>query len=743
LPIYGRCLTCHVKQVLIDLILKSCQDLKKLLLFYIMPARKYYRKIFQKDKKEKKIVKILKLFWLVFFVLALSFFLLFLYYGKDLPRPEKFSEKQLFQPTKIYDRSGKILLYQIYGEERRELFSLKDVPEYLKQAVIAAEDTNFYHHFGLDFKGMVRALLVDLRLKKPIQGGSTITQQLVRSSFLTNEKTIERKTKEIILTLELERRYSKDQILEFYLNQIPFGQNCYGAQSASKSYFKKPVSELSLAEAAVLAALIRAPNYLSPYKENLNELLFRKDYVLDRMVRLGYLEKSAAEAAKKETVEFTLPEEINPFKAPHFTLEVKKYLIENYGENYLKQQGFKVYTSLNWELQTAAEKIIEEMAEINKNYNAHNASLVAIDPWSGEILAMVGSKNYFGTPFPEGCKPDQNECLFSPQFNIVTLGKRQPGSAFKPFAYLTAFEKGFTPNTILWDVETDFDSAKEKEYIPQNYDEKFRGLVSFRQALAQSLNVPSIKVLYLAGLKETLETAKKLGITTLNQPPSYYGLSLVLGGGETNLLEMVSAYGVFATEGYKISPVSILKIEDSRGNVIRKNDRQAKKILKTQYCRLINDILSDNEARAPMFGRNSLLYFKDYKVAAKTGTTENFRDGWVIGYTPSISVGIWVGNNDNSPMSKKPGVVVAGSIFHQFMEIALKLYPPSDFTPPQSNSGEVTLKPVLKGEITEPYHSILHYIKKEDVLGNPPLNPESDPQYAEWEKGIEKYLKSL
>jgi len=246
----------------------------------------------------------------------------------------------------------------------------------------------------------------------------------------------------------------------------------------------------------------------------------------------------------------------------------------------------------------------------------------------------------------------------------------------------------------------------------------------------------------LAGLKETLETAKKLGITTLNQPPSYYGLPLVLGGGEINLLETVSAYGVFATEGYKISPVNILKIEDLRGNVIGKNEKQAKKILKTQYCSLINDILSDNEARAPMFGRNSLLYFKDYKVAAKTGTTQKFNDAWALGFTPNLVVGVWVGNNDNSSMAEKPGVVLAGPIFHRFMETALKLYPPSDFTPPQLNSGQAPLKPVLRGEIIEPYHSILHYIKKEDVLGNPPLNPESDPQYAEWEKGIENWLKS-
>ncbi|PIR01821.1 MAG: penicillin-binding protein [Candidatus Nealsonbacteria bacterium CG_4_9_14_0_2_um_filter_37_38] len=707
-----------------------------------MPIRKYYQKTFSKKKPKRKILKALRIFGIIFFLFILAIFFLFLYYGRDLPRPEIFTEKMLFEPTKIYDRTGKILLYQIYGEEKREYVSLKEIPEYLQKSVIVAEDANFYHHFGLDFKGMIRALLVDLKLKEPIQGGSTITQQLARSSFLTNEKTIERKIKEIILTLDLERKFSKDQILEFYLNQIPFGQNCYGVQSASKTYFGKPVSEISLPEAATLVALIKAPSLLSPYEEkNLNELLLRKDYILNRMVKAGFLEKEKAEELKKQKIEFTPLKEIRLIKTPHFVLEVKNYLIGEYGENYLQRKGLKVYTTLDWELQHWAEEIVENNAEINKKYNAHNASLVAINPWDGEILAMVGSRDYFAEPYPEGCNPDRNECLFAPQFNVATLGKRQPGSAFKPFAYLTAFEKGFTPDMILWDVKTNFGTGKE-EYIPENYDKKFRGPITFRNALAQSINVPSVKVLYLAGGEDTLETARKMGITTLNQPFFYYGLPLVLGEGAVNLLEMTSAYGGFATEGYWVSPSFILKIEDSKGNIIEKNQKELKKILKTQPCRLINDILSDNEARAPIFGLRSPLYFENYQVAVKTGTTENFRDGWVMGYTSSISVGVWVGNNDNSPMFKEPGVVVAGPIFHQFMEKALQFYPPKKFEKPEPCPSFSVWN--LNGKIdSENPHSILHYIKKEDPLESPNLNPEADPQYSGWEKGIKNFLENF
>ena len=654
-----------------------------------MAERKRYLKTYQKGKK-RRFFLVFKMVGIIFLVFLFGAIFLFVYYAKDLPRPEKFTERHLFESTKIYDRSGKILLYEIYGEEKRTVVSLAKVPEYLKQALIAAEDANFYHHFGVDFQGIARAILINLKIMKPVYGGSTIPQQLIRSTFFSSEKTAERKIRELILSLELDRRYSKEQILEWYLNQVPFGQNAYGVEAASQTYFKKPVSEISLAEAATLAALARAPSYLSPYGEAKTELLVRKDYVLDRMVQEHFLTREEAEIAKKEKVEFA--KVLAPIKAPHFALYVRNYLLSEYGEDFLKERGLKVYTSLDWELQELAEKVVKEGAERNKTYNAHNAALVAIDPKNGQILAMVGSANWYApNSYPEGCTTFEGNCLFDPEFNVATLGLRQPGSAFKPFVYVTAFKKGHSDKEIVIDELTDFGPWGDKEeYIPQNYDRLFRGPVTLRQALAQSINVPSVKVLlYLADSVEkfrqageepdSIKTAKDLGITTLNPP---YGPAIVLGGWEVKLLEMVSAYGVFATEGWRVPPVAILKIEDQQGNIIEENKKTPKRVLPSQACQLLNDILSDNEARAPMFGLRSALYFEDYQVAAKTGTTQDYRDAWTIGYTPSLVVGVWVGNNDNSPMLKKPGVTLAGPIFHNFMEKALSRFPREVFNKP-------------------------------------------------------------
>ena len=638
-----------------------------------MPQRSFYRKIYQRRKnkedgrKKDKFILILKFFG--YFVLLFVFFSLslFVYYAKDLPRPEKFTERQLVQSTKIYDRTGDTLLYEVYGEEKRTWVSLEVIPDYLKKAVIATEDVNFYHHFGVDLKGIIRAFLADFKIGKPVYGGSTIPQQLIRSTYLSTQKTAERKTREIILALELDRRYSKDQILEWYLNQIPFGQNAYGAEAASQTYFKKSVSELSLAEIATLTALIRAPSRLSPYEEEgKTELLARKDYVLKRMANEGYLTKEEAETAKKEELKFA--EKKIEIKAPYFTLWVQKILEEKYGEDFLREGGLKVYTSLDWKLQEWAEKVVKEGAEINENYRAFNASLVAIDPKTGEILAMVGAKDYFSDPQPKDCTPGKN-CLFDPNFNVATAGQRQPGSSFKPFVYATAFKKGHSDKEEVIDELTNFGFWGGEEYIPQNYDGRFRGPVTVREALAQSLNIPSIKVLlYLAGIEDSAKTAQDLGITTLKPP---FGPSIVLGGWEVNLLEMVSAYGVFANNGLRVPPSPILKIEDLSGNVIEENKKTPKMVLEAEVASLITDILSDNEARAPIFGSKSVLYFENRQVAAKTGTTQDYKDGWVIGYTPSIVAGVWVGNNDSSPMRKEPGIVLAGPIWKRFMEKAL------------------------------------------------------------------------
>lgn len=612
-----------------------------------------------------------------------------MYFAKDLPRPEIFWEKEFFQSTKIFDKSGKILLYEIFEEEKRTFVPLEKIPKYLQDAVVAVEDSNFYSHFGVDFKAVLRAILEDLKIQKPVYGASTIPQQLVRSSFLGLEKSLARKTREVILAIELDFKYSKNQILEWYLNQIPFGQNAYGVEAASQIYFGKSVSEISLPEAATLAALIKAPYRFSPYsEEGKKELLKRKDYVLERMLKLGFISEKDANEAKKQEIVFK--EKKKDFFAPHFVLWIKSILEEKYGKDYLKRAGLKVYTSLDVEAQKIAEKVVKEGIEKNKKFGAFNACLVALDPRNGEVLAMaIGTSNYDDDPFPKGCIPGK-DCKFDPKVNVC-FAKRQPGSAFKPFVYAAAFNKGYSDDFLVLDELTNFGIWGGKEYLPQNYDEKFRGWVSLREALAQSLNIPSIKVLYLIGfpeklekleildfrgkenyllegLKESIELAKNFGISSLNKPISEYGPSLVLGGGEVTPFEMALAFSVFANSGFRIYPNPILKIEDKDGKVIFEAKENKTRVIKSEVAEKINSVLSDNEARAPIFGLRSPLYFEHFKVAAKTGTTQNFRDAWTIGYVPSLVVSVWVGNNDNSPILKKPGVVVAAPIWHNFLK---------------------------------------------------------------------------
>ncbi len=645
-----------------------------------MAKRKYHRKIYKRSKKRKIFFFLLFSFLSLIFLIIFSSAFLFVYYAKDLPRPEKFTEREFAEPTKIYDRTGETLLYELYGEEKREIIPLSEMPECLKKAIIFTEDSNFYSHIGIDFQGIIRAIKINLRIGRPLYGGSTISQQLIRSTFLTREKTIKRKVREIILTLELERRYSKDEILEWYLNQIPFGPNIYGVEVASKTYFEKSAKDLTIPEAATLAAMVQAPSYYFPYGEHKEDLLQRKDYVLERLGEEHYITKKEAENFKKEKLEFA--EISQSIKAPHFVFHVQDYLLKNYGQEFLQTEGLKVYTTLDWELQQTAQKVIKEGTERNKNFGAYNGALVATEPKTGEILAMVGSADWFGDSYPEDCTPGK-DCIFDPKVNTATYQNgRQPGSAFKPFVYATAFEKGYDDNYIVIDEKTDFGVYGGKHYIPHNYDMRFRGSITLREALAQSINVPSVKVLKnLAGQEDSIETAKKMGITTLDKPPSFYGLSIVLGGGEVRLLDMVSAYGVFAREGLRIPPTAILKIEDSNGNIIEKNNKTPRRVLSAHSARLINDILSDNEARAPMFGRRSPLYLENYDTAAKTGTTDDFRDAWTIGYSPSIVVGVWVGNNDNTSMARQPAVVLAGPIWHNLMNYILPKLPKENFTP--------------------------------------------------------------
>lgn len=640
-----------------------------------MARIQHYKKVYQQTKAKLWGGRLIKTALFVLILIPLSILGVFAYYAKDLPRPEKFTERTVIESTKIYDRSGTVLLYEVFGEEKREIVSFKDISGYLKQAVIATEDAEFYSHNGISLKGIARAIRANIGipggstfLQGP--GGSTISQQLIRSSLLTNDRTIGRKTREIILALELERRYSKDEILGFYLNQIPLGSNTYGVGTASQLYFHKTPNKLSLEEAAILAALIQAPSRYSPYGNNTDSLFARKNYVLDRMAQEGFITQEDARAAQKRELVFEEPSVV--IRAPHFVFYVLEDLLDRYGKDFLRRNGLRVRTSIDWELQKLAEEKVQEYATRNEASGAYNAALVAIDPHTGAILAMVGSKDWFGDSFPEHCVPGK-DCKFDPKVNAAIFSQgRQPGSAFKPFVYATAFEKGYDDETTVVDEETNFGIWGGKEYIPRNYDGKFHGTVTLRTALAQSLNIPAVKVLAeFAGIEDSISMATEMGITTLTRDPSFYGLSLVLGGGEVHLLEMVSAYGVFAAEGRKTPMVSILEIKDSFGRIVERNKNSSIQVLSQKSARLITDILSDNEARTPLFGASSLLYFPNEIVSVKTGTTQEYKDAWTLGYTQDIVVGVWAGNNDNTPTNKEPGVVLATPLWHDFMADAI------------------------------------------------------------------------
>ncbi|MBI4119562.1 MAG: PBP1A family penicillin-binding protein [Parcubacteria group bacterium] len=656
----------------------------------------------------------------------------FIYIFKSLPDPSQLNERQLVQSTKIYDRTGNVLLYEIHGEEKRTVVPYEEIPEYVKRAAVAIEDQNFYQHPAFDWRAILRALITDIIKGHFVQGGSTITQQLAKNSFLTSERTIIRKIKEIILSVRLERTFSKDQILYLYLNQIPYGANAYGIEAASQTYFNKSAKDLTLAEAALLAALPKAPTYYSPWGSHIDELKDRQKYVLEQMFQLGFIDEEELKRAQKAELYFA-PQSTGKIKAPHFVIAVQDYLIKKYGEDIVERGGLKVTTTLDWDMQQLAEKVVAEGAARNEElYEGKNAALVAQDAPTGQVLAMVGSRDYFDI------KNEGN-------FNVATQGLRQPGSAFKPFAYLTAFKKGYAPDTVVFDAPTEFDSSgnPERSYHPNNFDEKFRGPLTFRQALAQSINVPSVKVLYLAGIDDALATARDLGITTLTER-SRYGLSLVLGGGEVKLNELVEAYSVFAREGEKHDQTMILKTEDSNGNVLEEYRDDAQRVVDPQPVRLLNDILTDDNARRPLYQNSfDLTVFPGHQVALKTGTTNDYRDAWAIGYTPSLVVGVWAGNNNNQPMQRRGSSILAAvPIWHAFLDEILKNKELETFSRPDPIS--LPAKPMLDGKFASDgaVHSILYYVNKNDPLGPAPYNPSSDPQFENWEKGVSEWVRS-
>lgn len=665
-----------------------------------------------------------------------------------LPSADGLKSREVVESTKIFDRTGEALLYEIYNEEKRTVIPFNEIPRNVKNATIAIEDSYFYSHPGISVLSIMRAFATDVfRGQLLVQGGSTITQQLIKNTLLTSEKTITRKLKEVVLALKIERVYTKDEILHMYLNEIPYGSNAYGIEAAAQTFFAKSANDLTLAQAAYLAALPKAPSYYSPYGNHKDELVRRKNIVLKRMEELQFISPEEATSASEEQVEF-VPPSTQGIRAPHFVMYVIDLLSKEFGEEYIQKNGLKVFTTLDMKLQQHAEDVVAKYAEHNeKNFNAGNTGFVALDPKTGEILAMVGSRDYFN---------QEREGNFN-----VTLGHRQPGSAFKPIVYAAALEKGYTPQTVVFDVPTEFASAGAESYQPQNYDNTFRGPVTFREALAQSINVPSVKVLYLTGLKEALNMASRLGISTL-AGPNQYGLTLVLGGGEVQLLELVSAYGVFANDGVRYNDTAILRIEKQDGKIVWEQKQESQKVMDPNIARMVSDILSDNAARAPAFGSASSLYFPDRPVAVKTGTTNDYKDAWIIGYTPNLVTGVWAGNNNNTPMEKRVAGFIVAPIWHDFMERAFQTLPKEQFISP---SDQKQHKPVLAGEwrggrtytidsvsgnlatdstprelittkIIPEIHTILHWVDKNNPTGDIPAHPEYDAQYYNWERAV-------
>ena len=506
------------------------------------------------------------------------------------------------------------------------------------------------------------------------QGGSTLTQQLVKNVLLTPERTIWRKIKEFILAIQIERKYSKDEILQMYLNEAPYGGTSWGVEAAAETYFGKKVSELNLVESAFLAGLPQRPSVYSPYSSTPDAYVGRTEQVLRRMREDGYLSSEDEEGAVEAIDDLTFLERGANFKAPHFVQYVQKVLEERYGEQVVGQGGLRVTTTLDLELQEKAQSIVKEEIDKVVNLKISNGSAVVINPETGEILAMVGSRG-FDDPDIDG------------QVNVATA-LNQPGSAIKPITYVTAFKKGYTPATLLIDTPTEFPGGTGlPPYNPVNYDGKFRGPVQVRYALGNSINVPAVKMLAMVGIKETLRTAYDLGITTLEptqETMSRVGLSLTLGGGDVRLLELTSAYSAFMNGGFRVDPIAILKVEDSEGKVLEEiKPEKGQRVLTPEQAYLIADILSDNEARKEVFGTNSLLNIPGKSIAVKTGTTNDRRDNWTIGGNPQALVGVWVGNNDNSEMLQvASGVTGASPIWRKVLLEALSGKPNATFEVP-------------------------------------------------------------
>ncbi|MFH1089716.1 MAG: transglycosylase domain-containing protein [Candidatus Uhrbacteria bacterium] len=696
--------------------------------------------------------------------LAGSIFILaaFAFISRDLPDPNSLSDRSISQSTKIYDRTGEHLLYEIHGDENRTLVKLASyfceneagsleldpngIPLIALQATIAAEDRGFCSHYGFSIKGYLRAFVNNLLGKSG--GGSTLTQQLVKNAILTNEHKISRKIKELILSIEIERRYSKDEILQIYFNEVPYGSTNYGIESAAQHYFKKSVKDITLSEAAILAALPQRPSALLNDPEL---LLARRDWILDSMFDEGFITEEQKNTAKAEVINVQNEITNSGIEAPHFVFYVRQLLEEqlNLDPRLVEEGGLKVITTLDYDKQKMAEEeVTKGVDDRGEKYGFNNAALVAEDPKTGQILAMVGSKDYFDDDI-DG------------QVNIAT-SLRQPGSSFKPIVYTAGFIKGYTPNTILWDVKTDFGNG----YSPNDYDLKERGPLTIRQALQGSLNIPAVKMVYLVGVENALKFAESLGYNSFTDR-SRFGLAIVLGGAEVKLLEHVGAYSVLANEGLKQESTAILKVEEPGGNVLYEwKEDEGKKIIEPNFTRMISNVLSDNASRIYVFGEGNYLHFDNRPVAAKTGTTNDYNDAWTMGYTPSLVTGVWVGNSDGSDMSRgADGSIIAAPIWNAFMQRALDGSAVESFTAPEI---PVTGKAVLDGQTTQQtvvidkasgklateytpasyketktfaeYHDILFYVNKDEPQGAVPTDPAVDPMFAAWEAAVQSWI---
>ncbi|MFA6158512.1 MAG: transglycosylase domain-containing protein [Candidatus Paceibacterota bacterium] len=680
-----------------------------------------------------------------------------------LPDLTSFDQRRVSESTKIYDRTGKVLLFDLHDTVKRTVVAGDSISPYIKKATVAIEDRDFYTHGGIKVSSIIRAIFANLTSGGYSQGGSTITQQVVKNTVLTTDKTISRKLKEWVLAVKLDKQLPKDKILEIYLNETAYGGNMYGVEEAAQQFFGTSSKDVTLAQATYLASIPQATTYFSPYGKNRDKLEARKNLVLNILLDTKQISQAEYDKAKAEKVTFS-PQTQYGIRAPHFVFFVKKYLEGILGTGALDSNGYKVITTLNLDLQNKAESLVKATALSNKeNFDAENAALVAIAPKTGEILSMVGSRDYFDKDI-DG------------QFNAAISPNRQPGSTMKPIIYSEAFIKGYTPDTVVFDLETEFSAQCDMDgkplnpmastsvcYNPSNYDEKFRGPISLRDALAQSINIPAIKTLYLAGIKDSLDLAKDMGITSLTNADQY-GLTLVLGGGEISLLEMTSAYGVFADDGMRVPYKSVLQVLDSSGKEVKLPSQQPSQALPPNIARTISSILSDNEARTPAYGPKSVLYFPGRDVAVKTGTTNNSVDAWTVGYTPNVVIGVWAGNNDNSPMVKKVAGQIVAPLWSSIMKEALALFPDEKFTD-QDPIDKTKLKPVMYGlwqggqnyfidkisgklatsltpietqeeRVVPSIHSILYWVNKNDPLGPSPASPQGDPQFDHWETPV-------